>query len=145
MKKLAAMAFSLITVFSMTFFGFQPETYAWSENWTGTWPHKTKCVNDAITVQSASIDGDSVIELRYSPSCETIWARITADYPHDPNRGLGTAKIIRNSDGCTYSCDIPVGESFCFTQQVNDHNVTSYAYGKHDNGRYFHEARTASY
>jgi Protein of unknown function (DUF2690) len=86
-----------------------------------------------------------IIELRYSPSCETVWARITADYPHDPNWGLGTAKIVRNSDGRTYNCDIPRGETVCFTQQVNDHHVTSYAHGIHDNGIYFRGARTAAY
>lgn len=64
MRKFTAVAFSLITVFSMSFFSFQPETYAWSEDWTGTWPNQTVCANGAVTVQSASIDGDHRIALQ---------------------------------------------------------------------------------
>ncbi|MFC7440379.1 DUF2690 domain-containing protein [Laceyella putida] len=133
-------------MFVITFFGFNSHTYAWSESWTGTWPDQTPCANDARTVHSARIDADSVIELRYSPSCETTWARITANYPHEPSvRGLGKARIVRNSDGRSYECELRGGQSVCWTLQENDHNVTSYAWGLHDDGSYFSEARTASY
>ncbi|MDA8353902.1 MAG: DUF2690 domain-containing protein [Firmicutes bacterium] len=146
MKRIFTFSLFFVTVFSLSFFAFHSETYAWSESYTGTWPHQTPCASDARTVHSAQIDSASVIELRYSPSCETAWARITADYPHEPSeRGLGEARIVRNSDGRSYSCTLQAGQSSCFTQQVNDHNVTSFAEGVHDNGIVFREARTASY
>ena len=65
MRKFTAVAFSLITVFSMSFFSFQRENYKPGRR-IGPEPgrNQTVCANNAVTVQSASIDGDHRIALQ---------------------------------------------------------------------------------
>ncbi|MBO1628590.1 DUF2690 domain-containing protein [Bacillus arachidis] len=95
-------------------------------------PIATGCARDAITVKSESIDSYGVIQLRYSPSCRTAWGKITLNFPSNYNvvgGKYGDAHIIRNSDGLSYGCTVPVGSYSCYTLQVNDSNVTSYAKG----------------
>jgi hypothetical protein len=74
------------------------------------------------------------IELRYSPTCRTVWARLVnyMNYvPGDQHRG--DPYIHRNSDGKEYGrlqCDRPSGRNtVCWTRMLNDANVTSYAIG----------------
>ncbi|MCD4850785.1 DUF2690 domain-containing protein [Paenarthrobacter nitroguajacolicus] len=43
---------------------------------TGLDPSKTKCADDAYTGASKELEG-GILELRYSPSCKSNWARYT--------------------------------------------------------------------
>ncbi|MEN1939407.1 DUF2690 domain-containing protein [Paenibacillus sp. 102] len=95
-------------------------------------PIATGCARDAITVRSSSINSYGVIELRYSPSCKTAWGKIILNFPSNYNvvgGKYGDAHIVRNSDGLSYGCTVPVGSKSCYTLQVNDNKVTSYAQG----------------
>jgi hypothetical protein len=105
---------------------------------------QTYCGSDARTVDSLTL-GQALLELRYSPSCRAAWARIS-NAGWDP-RGQFTpfARIIRNSDGRTYSCSPPSGGTSCYTSMVNDANVTSYAFGEWDSGARTYSGRTGSY
>jgi len=106
---------------------------------------ETSCANSARTVRSSDIYGTSSvysggssyrplvgrIELRYSPTCRTAWARIINYYPScsSPAAGCSYAQVKRNTDGYTLSRWGPSGQRTTYTYQVNDKNVTSYAYG----------------
>jgi hypothetical protein len=110
-----------------------------------------RCDHDARTVKSANLTNSyfgtssAVIQLRYSPSCRTAWARIiNADTYVAGDKDGGRAYITRNSDGKTFSCQVKSG-STCFTAMVNDANVTSYARGTNDPGFAVFSGRTASY
>lgn len=124
----------------------------------GTDPVSTGCDRDARTVRYANFRTPGgqvfgVIELRYSPRCRTAWARVV-HYQNDCVPGdqyCGNARVIRNSDRRTERCSI---EDFvrngrarrsCYTPQVNDAGVTSYASGTLDSGLYVDDATTGSY
>jgi hypothetical protein len=118
----------------------------------GTDPASTGCSSGAYTAKSAyggtSSTSYLLVELRYSPSCRTAWARITsmnmpACVPGADFCGLVT--VHRNSDGREYSCYIPSGGHGCYTRQVNDSGVTSYSTGSVDNGARSYYATTGSY
>ncbi|MDX2595197.1 MULTISPECIES: DUF2690 domain-containing protein [Streptomyces] len=105
----------------------------------GTSPASTGCANDGTTVASAPMKNSAgthgTIELRYSLTCHTAWARLTLDYTQGAcgNASAGyacaAATVTRNNDGRTYSCTITQGQTQCYTPQVYDKGMTSYAKG----------------
>lgn len=119
----------------------------------GTNPEKTGCARTARTVRYATLRNPNTktaygrIELRYSSSCRTAWARLTsfgpACIPGDDFCGFGS--VIRNSDGRRFSCSLQRGRKSCYTAQVNDAGVTSYASGQVDNGAYSGTGKTGSF
>jgi hypothetical protein len=118
----------------------------------GTDPISTGCASSAITARSAygSSGGANqlFVELRYSTRCATTWARITTlNMPACIGNTdfCGDVTVHRNSDGLEYSCATPSGTHGCYTLQVNDNRVTSYAYGFVDNGATTTYATTGSY
>ncbi|MFE9560193.1 DUF2690 domain-containing protein [Streptomyces sp. NPDC006487] len=121
-----------------------PAGGCWNNGCSGLDP-AAYCQGDAVTVASAAI-GPAVLELRYSDSCEAIWARISqAKYEYPGDNSPGHAKVIRNSDGASYTCSVPLGGTSCYTRMLGDHNVTSYAYGDFDRSPYQWSGRTGSY
>lgn len=105
----------------------------------GTSPASTGCADDGTTVASAPMKNSSgtkgTIELRYSLKCHTAWARLTLNYTQSAcgNASAGyacaAASITRNNDGRTYTCTIYQGQTQCYTPQVYDKGLTSYAEG----------------
>ena len=119
-----------------------------ASGWNGVNPANTVCANDARTVQSARLttSGGSraIIELRYSPTCRTAWARISGasvPQPHDSSGGL--ARVQRN-DGLSYSCQAG-SDGTCFTAMVNDAGMRSHAYGEDDTSITTYSAWTGWY
>lgn len=118
----------------------------------GQWPDQTGCAATASTPRGVTIYDGIIsigrIELRYSSSCRTVWARIIS-WQHG---GVGEfAQIFRNSDGAQWSCSSYVWSSAlngnsCYTRMLYDGGVTSYAYGASPNqsGRLFF-GKTQSY
>ncbi|MFC6080527.1 DUF2690 domain-containing protein [Sphaerisporangium aureirubrum] len=102
------------------------------------------CSGDARTVDSLTL-GQAILELRYSRACRATWARIS-NAPWVVNDTFASfARVVRNSDGRTYSCTVPRDGTSCYTRMVNDANVTSYAYGEWDSGARVYSGRTGSY
>ena len=100
--------------------------------------------NDGVTVASTGV-GPAYLELRYSPTCRSVWARIS-NAGYDPASQLaGWAQIHRNSDGRAYRCSVYSGSTGCYTMMLNDANVTSYAEGWYDSGVREYYSRTTSY
>ncbi|SDC68162.1 DUF2690 domain-containing protein [Actinokineospora iranica] len=128
--------------------GAEPATVAVD----GTDPIATGCAADAITARDAygAIGGVTrvYVELRYSPRCRTAWARVTTQNMPNCVPGAdycGGATVHRNSDGREYGCAIPGGARGCYTPQVNDSGVTSFARGHADYGANTAYATTGSY
>jgi uncharacterized protein DUF2690 len=102
------------------------------------------CHHDATTADSTHL-GPALLELRYSPSCRAAWARIS-DAPWVDNDTFPSFALVhRDSDGREYRCEVPKGQTSCYTAMVNDANVTSYAYGEWDGGARIFKGRTGSH
>ncbi|MFE9448886.1 DUF2690 domain-containing protein [Streptomyces sp. NPDC006739] len=121
----------------------------------GTSPASTGCANDGTTVASAPMKNAAgtmgTIELRYSLTCHTAWARLTLNYTQfacgnaSAGYACATAVITRNNDGRQYTCTIHQGETQCYTPQVYDKGLTSFAQGGIDIVSGQIDTRTASY
>lgn len=118
----------------------------------GTDPIATGCANSAITARSAYASSGGVnrlfVELRYSRTCKTAWARVTTmNMPNCASSGTycATVHVSRHSDGREESCRVPTGGHGCYTPQVNDNGVTSYAYGSVYYGSLWLSAITGDY
>jgi hypothetical protein len=83
-----------------------------------------------------------LIQVSYSSCTRNVWAYLLSYMspchvvPGDSANGCGYGVIHRNSDGAERSCGISEGQTSCNSDQLNDANVTSYAYGEIDDGPY---------
>jgi Protein of unknown function (DUF2690) len=121
-----------------TIVGIAPSASAADLPYDGQWPDQSGCASTGITAASKSIydmEGVKVglIELRYSTSCRTAWARIRSFITDYGGQGE-SAYVHRNSDGKTFGCTSNVyssalGAYSCYTPMVYDGGVTSYAQG----------------
>ncbi len=125
---------------------------AQAATYDGSYADQTGCDVGAYTARSAYgyIGGVAhvLVELRYSPSCRTTWARVTTlNMPNCVTNSdyCGGATVHRNSNGTQYSCLILSGKHGCYTRQVNDSGVTSYAHGWADDGANTAYATTSSF
>jgi hypothetical protein len=154
-RKLAVLAVvsSVVTVF-----GFAAPAQAITHPLDGKDPVSAGCAGDARTAKIAEIDNEAVdvvigvIELRYSPSCRTTWARAVLDVaPAD-----GYAQVVRNQDLKNYYCAagelrwkyIPEYYAYfwsCYSRMVYDGGYTSYAYSRWRFEGRIYEGLTGSY
>ncbi|MET8689988.1 DUF2690 domain-containing protein [Streptomyces sp. NPDC004732] len=78
-----------------------PKGGCWHNGCTGKSP-AAYCNGDARTVQSLRLGpasgANATLQLRYSPSCEAAWARLSSAPFDAANAKGGEAKVIRNSD-----------------------------------------------
>ncbi|MFJ8477158.1 DUF2690 domain-containing protein [Kitasatospora sp. NPDC094011] len=96
-------------------------------------PISSGCAADAITARSVPLNADGIgqvgtLELRYSPSCRTVWARVYS------RGGNLWANVVRQKDnqreGCNSSSwDSGAGQYYCYTAMVDDAGYKSYAVG----------------
>ncbi|MCP1124302.1 YjfA family protein [Bacillus sp. 3103sda1] len=119
MKKFITATLGLVIALS-TFFFNSGTTYAAVAN--GSDPIATGCARDAKTIPdlyNTSWYSGAMVELRYSPTCRSAWAKLTLG--GDPAAREGWAQIKR-SDGVTYSyyAKKSLGQTSCYTKQVND-------------------------
>jgi hypothetical protein len=96
------------------------------EGCSGTSPETTGCANDGETIFSTNLTTSSgqvvgLIQLRYSATCRTAWARI-----YDFDTTSGWAKVIRAPQGpnlkCNETYNAALDEYTCYTDQWNDAN-----------------------
>ncbi|MFD7709715.1 DUF2690 domain-containing protein [Streptomyces sp. NPDC059785] len=145
-RRITSAAVTPVLLAAVLLTGGQPAAHA--APYDGSDPVGTGCDASARTVGRADIGGgDALLELRYSSGCKTAWARITITNgrPCEPgNDNCARAIVHRDSDGLEYGCqteDDPARHS-CYTAQVNDDGVTSYAHGSIDVGPYTHTGET---
>lgn len=109
-------------------------------SYDGTDPQATGCAASAYTARYThlyALDGTTsgaLVELRYSPTCRTAWARVSDGSPYkyyDSTSGyynVGTfASIQRTQTGTTYNCTVSTWFGSCYTRQVYDGGYTSRA------------------
>src|SRR5438876_9566962 len=75
----------------------QPQVACSGRGCDGQDPITTGCDYDAYTVTSQDINGLGLVELRYSPTCGTNWARVTS-YPSTAYPYL-YGDVISNTSG----------------------------------------------
>jgi hypothetical protein len=112
--------------------------------WDRTDPAGTGCAQGAVTHGHVDINSGgtkvAVVELRYSPSCRTAWARITSSTTVCQKSGAacGNAWVVRDSENglklsgrsdLAPSCPAKTGYRGCYTLQVDDAGHKSIARG----------------
>jgi len=127
-SRLAAIAGAICTAAALVLVGPARSDAA---TYDGTDPVSTGCGNSAITLDSKVVgpNGSATIQLRYSTSCRTTWAKLIGGNAGSPGDCAASYAIIhRNSDGLQYRATWTTADSGSIhTLQVNDANVTSYA------------------
>ncbi|MER7750591.1 DUF2690 domain-containing protein [Kitasatospora sp. NPDC097643] len=153
MKTLATKAAAVTAVSLLLGLGLAGNAQAAARD--GQDPISAGCAGDAITAKEAQIwDGytnsyDGKIQLRYSPSCRTIWGRVIAY----KGVGIGMSQVYRNSDNAYQQCTIAsgnwndsLGGYSCYTPMLNDAGVTGFATGwVHDMWNHISSESTGSY
>ena len=106
-----------------------------------------RTVKSAVLVRSDGVADGPTVQLRYSPSCRTIWAKIVGGWGHLPGSDSGGCGVTvhRNSDGKEYGANIGAGGNSAFTNVVYDADVTAYAYASCDSGATIYRGATGSY
>ncbi|MCX9193359.1 DUF2690 domain-containing protein [Carbonactinospora thermoautotrophica] len=84
-------------------------------------PNLTGCARDARTVKTAYAD-DLKIELRYSPTCQAAWGRIS-------NGAVEDEVQIQRSDGASFPRTAITSGHDAYTPMVNDAGYTARACG----------------
>lgn len=102
----------------------------------GSDPIATGCAGDARTIHTRRIvrrgirQPVGIIELRYSPTCRTAWARVTSKDPCRSNGNNCAAGVIqRLQDNRQIQCNSRRGGRSCYTPQVRNAGTTARAYG----------------
>lgn len=107
----------------------------------GQSPTGTGCSVGAYTAEQVTAydSGYEIgwVQLRYSPACRTVWAKVLALYPSPVINGIQTYSggvIHRNSDNVEISCptvNFNTGDNGweCETNMLYDASVTSFAKG----------------
>ncbi|MER6095306.1 DUF2690 domain-containing protein [Streptomyces sp. NPDC001728] len=103
-------------------------------------PASSSCASDAYTAKSAALyaqrSGAQVgtIQLRYSPSCRTVWSRV---YSNGSQVDGSTFRQETNtySGHCISGAlwDSGLGQYYCYTAMLNDAGYTSFAEGVANN------------
>lgn len=105
----------------------------------GHYPDQTQCWNDRYIVYGQHLtwpDGSqsaTIIQLWYSPSCQTTWAYLVNGHPRNPDDAGCTATIHREWD-LSYTEPVDPGITFAYTKMVYDGGRYSYASGYCDTG-----------
>jgi Protein of unknown function (DUF2690) len=114
----------------------------------GKSPITTGCNNDARTIGTARVGPagtSTVVKLRYSPRCRTVWARIDHASTRIPaDRAGGSALIYREQDRAGLRCHTDRNTS-CHTAMLYDGGFTSHATGINDTGFQIYRGQTRSF
>lgn len=88
----------------------------WGDWCSGTNPEATGCSAGAYTVASQGVYGtSSTLELRWSPTCKTNWARISAAYgTHYPSK----LHTVQCATGYRQSGVVQSNASYSWTRQI---------------------------
>ncbi|MFJ9429982.1 DUF2690 domain-containing protein [Streptomyces sp. NPDC101490] len=96
-------------------------------------PIDSGCAADAITARSAALYADGArigtIQLRYSPSCRSVWTRVYSDGPRVD--GSTHRNETSTYSGHCYGTlwDSALGQYYCYTPMLDDAGYTSFGEG----------------
>ncbi|AOL27934.1 MULTISPECIES: YjfA family protein [Bacillus] len=151
--KASLVLFAVVFVFAAKGVPANAETHAYD----GKSPYYNDCASTGSTKKSSNLVNASnqvigVVELKFSSTCKTAWAKITMN--NTLTSGFeANAEITRNTDGKRYNCDSAggngkavAGQKSCYTPMVYDLDPrTSYAFGKYSGPNLNVWATTGSY
>ncbi|PJN89345.1 YjfA family protein [Bacillus sp. mrc49] len=131
MKKIV-LCFSLVAAFLVAFGtldSISNRASAETHNYDGKSPYYNDCADSAVTKKSVKINANGAtadLELKFSNTCKTAWAKITLSRPAKAD-GEATALVVRSTDNKQYSCaspggngEINKGQTTCYTPMVYD-------------------------
>ncbi|MBY0596375.1 DUF2690 domain-containing protein [Bacillus bingmayongensis] len=114
------------------------KAYAENHSYDGKSPYYNSCDKSAVMKEKKWIDSNSYVELKFSTTCKTAWAKVTvtraAVYDNEAD-----ARIVRQTDGKAYTCGsaggngvVNKGQTSCYTPMVYDLDPRkAQAQGKH--------------
>lgn len=130
-----AIAFAIMAAY----FGFtNNQAFAETHYYDGKSPYYNSCASSAVTKDKVWIDSVSYVELKFSTSCKTAWAKVTLTRPA-VYYNEADARIVRSTDGKAYTCNstggngvVNKGQTSCYTPMVYDLDPRkAQAQGKH--------------
>ncbi|WHY74833.1 DUF2690 domain-containing protein [Fictibacillus enclensis] len=140
MKKVKRIPMVLSIVVTVILASLHPanSTLAETHTYDGKSPYYNHCADSAVTKDKVWIDSVSYVELKYSTSCKTAWAKVTLTRNATSNYEAD-ARIVRSTDGKAYTCDssggngaVNKGQTSCYTAMVYDYNPRkAQSQGKH--------------
>ncbi|WP_223066343.1 YjfA family protein [Paenibacillus caui] len=124
----------MLDVFGLT----NRQVFAETHYYDGKSPYYNSCASSAVTKDKVWIDSVSYVELKYSTTCKTAWAKVTLTRPAIYNNELD-ARIVRSTDGKAFTCSstggngvVNIGQTSCYTPMVYDLDPRkAQAQGKH--------------
>ncbi|MDM5338525.1 DUF2690 domain-containing protein [Fictibacillus enclensis] len=110
--------------------GFSSKVLAETHAYDGKAPSYNNCDDSAVTKKKLKITNDdgsyANLELRFSTTCKTAWAKITLSRPAKSD-GEATALVVRSTDNKQYGChnsggngEVNKGQTSCYTPMVYD-------------------------
>jgi hypothetical protein len=123
----AAISLLVGAVTTITLAAEQPASAAtcWGDWCSGRDPQATGCANDAYTVAHARIPGTYTnIELRWSPSCKTEWARVPASWGKSYPSNL---RAVQPSTGYSQIGVVASNGTYSWTRQIYSPSRCVYA------------------
>ena len=117
---------SLLIVTSMFSTTNSDKVYAEDHSYDGKSPYYNSCDQSAVTKEKKWIDSNSYVELKFSTTCKTAWAKVTVTRSAVYNNEAD-ARIVRKTDGKAYTCGsaggngvVNKGQTSCYTPMVYD-------------------------
>lgn len=137
-KVSACLLLSLLVVTSIFSTTNSDKAYAENHSYDGKSPYYNSCDQSAVTKEKKWIDSNSYVELKFSTTCKTAWAKVTVTRPAVYNIEAD-ARIVRKTDGKAYTCGsaggngvVNKGQTSCYTPMVYDLDPRkAQAQGKH--------------
>lgn len=135
MRKAAISALVLAVVTQFVVFGAAPQALAVTScsesGCDGLLAANTTCANDAEVIYEVNVyNPDDVvqivgnIELKYSPSCRTVWGRAISNLGYGGDAAVENTQNTNNFESCQITGAAGTG---CNTPMLNDAGVTSRA------------------
>ncbi len=121
---------SILMTFSLFILEFmvigKHQALAETHSYDGKSPTYNNCAGTAVTKDKKWIDSNSYVELKFSTTCKTAWAKVTVTRPAVYNHEAD-ARIVRSTDGKAYTCEssggngvVNKGQTSCYTPMVYD-------------------------
>lgn len=128
MNKIRTIGLSLLMTVSLFMLDFMvignDQALAETHSYDGKNPNYNGCANSAVTKDKVWIDSVSYVELKFSTTCKTAWAKVTVTRPAVYNHEAD-ARIVRSTDGKAYTCEssegngvVNKGQTSCYTPMV---------------------------
>ena len=129
---------SLLIVTSMFSTTNSDKVYAEDHSYDGKSPYYNSCDQSAVTKEKKWIDSNSYVELKFSTTCKTAWAKVTvtrlAVYNNEADARIVRKQMERHTLAEVFGGNgvVNKGQTSCYTPMVYDLDPRkAQAQGKH--------------